>query len=102
VSHETEYRLFHDPLTEDECRAMMAGQVPERLRDACRAMIEFSLQTGPVDYVGMRLHQQAASQRASSSSSGERRGAKTGKRKSGRSGNTASTSRGRGTKKQRR
>jgi hypothetical protein len=46
------------PLTELECREMAAGRVPEWLREACRAMVEWTLETGPLEYVGRREQQQ--------------------------------------------
>ena len=58
--HEPEYWLpTFRALTEAECRELAAGQVPEWLRDCCRSMVEFSLQTGPLDYVGMASRRQA-------------------------------------------
>jgi hypothetical protein len=51
---ETQYWLL---VTEDECRALMAGYVPERVREMAR-MVDWSLETGPLDYVGRREAQQ--------------------------------------------
>jgi hypothetical protein len=49
---------FAEPFTEDDVRSLMLGAVPEWLRDVCRGFIEFTLETGRVDYVGMREEQQ--------------------------------------------
>lgn len=46
-------------LTEAECRELARGQVPDWLSESCRAMLEWSLESGRTDYVGLA----AASQR---------------------------------------
>lgn len=57
--HEPEYWLpNYRALTEAECRELAAGRVPEWLRETCRTMVEWTLQTGPLDYVGRRQAQQ--------------------------------------------
>ncbi len=48
----------YQPLTEAECREMAAGRVPEWLRDVCREMVDWTLETGPMSYVGRRQAQQ--------------------------------------------
>jgi hypothetical protein len=56
--HEPEYWPVDRALTEAECRDLAAGRVPDWLKENARALVDFTLQTGRVDYVGMRETQQ--------------------------------------------
>ena len=42
----------YQALTATECHEMAAGRVPEWLAEACRQMCHWTLETGPLDYVG--------------------------------------------------
>lgn len=59
---EPEPRVYWLPnyqaLTEAECRELATGRVPDWLADACRRMVDWTLQTGPLDYVGRAETQQ--------------------------------------------
>lgn len=61
-TRETRYS-FPLPFSEDDVRSLMRGIVPVWLQEACRGMVEISVQTGRVDYVGMRDDQQRTKRR---------------------------------------
>lgn len=94
------FHPFYQSLTEDECQQLAAGKVPEWLASACRTLVEWRLETGPVDFVGMRLRQMRnEAARASTSARRVRPGGTLDKRTSTRAAPRASTRRGRGSRK---
>lgn len=51
--------LYHlPPLTFEQCRSLMIGTVPPEIRETCRSMIEWMLQTGDVSYEGLNRQYQ--------------------------------------------
>ncbi len=52
--HQPEFYPLYRPLTEEECRDLAAGRVPEWIRESCRELTDWSLQSGALSYVGMR------------------------------------------------
>ena len=64
-AHEPEYWLpNYRALTDQECRDLAAGRVPEWLVDACRRMVKWSLETGDVSYAGLSAQHQQRKQDA--------------------------------------
>lgn len=55
-AHESLYHL--QPLTFEQCRSLMIGTVPPEIRETCRSMIEWMLQTGDVSYEGLNRQYQ--------------------------------------------
>lgn len=51
-AHDPEFWLL---CTEADCRELMAGRVPERVREMAR-MIDWSLETLEVSYTGLAAH----------------------------------------------
>ena len=48
----------YQALTQAECRDLAAGKVPEWLADCARRMCEWSIASGPTDYVGLAAQDQ--------------------------------------------
>lgn len=58
TDHEPEFWPADRAFTEAECRELMAGRVPEWLQENARRLIEWSVESGPADFEGMRQSQQ--------------------------------------------
>jgi hypothetical protein len=52
------YWLAYRPFSREDCVELMAGRVPEWLREAARGVVEWSLPTLGVDYVGLNANLQ--------------------------------------------
>lgn len=48
-----QYQPLWRPLVEAEVQALAAGQVPDWIRETCRELLEWRLQTGSVSFVGL-------------------------------------------------
>ena len=53
-----DFYLPNWPVTEADVRALAGGTVPEWLQEIARRMVDWSIETGPLDFAGRREAQQ--------------------------------------------